>query len=138
MTTKSRAPLCDYCHFYHYPGRCLKEATDKHRALKKLKRDYGFDNEGWQKVREMFEGLETGQIENLLNPSPHQLKTVWTTCSRCGEEHPDMEPLDSEAYLNAMYRAILRKNRCACGNEPSPKDGLCRHCRTNGERSDNY
>ena len=76
--------------------------------LQRLKEDYGFDQEGWDRVLHKFADLSDEHIEELLAPTETTLRLVWTMCNNCHTVHEGIEPTERPEYQAALSAAKAR------------------------------
>ena len=79
-------------------------------AMDNLRRDYGYDDAGWEKARAVLAGAPLTELLSQLRPSVDTLRSVWTICGKCGEyhDHTAPEPLDRPEYQEALNLARAR------------------------------
>ena len=88
--------------------RNAQEQTHHDSVVEQVRIDYGFDEAQWPKTREQFAAMPTEALVATLAPGAEHLRSTWTTCSECGEQHPDLEPVERPAYQEALKQARKR------------------------------
>ena len=89
-------------------GAQPQQVWRREHALARMMVDYGYDPERWPATRAILEDVPVEALEAMLEPGEEVLRTTWTTCSDCGAQHPELEPLDRPDYVAALQAARAR------------------------------
>lgn len=85
--------------------RRLISRNARHRELvNRIVVDYGFDPNSADAMA-VLDSMPDMALESMTNPTYQMVRDVFTTCSQCGEYHPELEPLDRPEYQAALEAA---------------------------------
>jgi hypothetical protein len=82
--------------------------TSREATLRRIKQDYGFDDQGWNDILPVFNILTEEQLRAQIGPSETLLRLTWVSCNNCGGIHEELEPVDSPEYQRALEAARAR------------------------------